>query len=344
MKKINITSKDVAKLANVSQATVSYVLNNTHGKSISDKTRKQVLKAVEELNYTPNNAARVLKTNQANCVALRLATNISLPRYHAMLQGVRSYLEPKGYNIILCSNTAQTGRFPDYINACVSHQAIGVIYIASDNEDIPATDLDYIQANDIPLVAIDCMKENPYVSSVNYDYFASTYICADYLIQKGFQKIYYIRPDYDNAKEVLREKGVKAAVYSANGITMEIHTVLSKDINSSKLSHVPWYSDSYKKTRLDIQKIIYTAPNDVCFVCSLGEVDELLAHALCRKHYLKTDRFPWHTRAVNYHFAHYEAGLESARSLLNIVNGMLPVRKLTLEPILNIPNPDLFQI
>ena len=53
MKK-NVTAKDIAKLCGVSQATVSYVINNRQNQKISEETRRKVLDAVEALHYYPN--------------------------------------------------------------------------------------------------------------------------------------------------------------------------------------------------------------------------------------------------------------------------------------------------
>jgi DNA-binding LacI/PurR family transcriptional regulator len=63
-----ISSKDVAKLAGVSQATVSRVLNNS--KSVKAETRKKVLQAMEILRYQPNLIARSLVTNSTKTIAL----------------------------------------------------------------------------------------------------------------------------------------------------------------------------------------------------------------------------------------------------------------------------------
>jgi DNA-binding LacI/PurR family transcriptional regulator len=62
------TSADVARLANVSRATVSYVLNNTPGQKISEQTRAAVKRAAEQLGYRPNEAARRLASGQSRLV------------------------------------------------------------------------------------------------------------------------------------------------------------------------------------------------------------------------------------------------------------------------------------
>jgi len=63
-----VTSEDVARLAKVSRATVSYVLNDKRGQKISKKTREAVRRAAEELGYRPNEAARRLASGQSRLV------------------------------------------------------------------------------------------------------------------------------------------------------------------------------------------------------------------------------------------------------------------------------------
>ncbi|PIV26441.1 MAG: LacI family transcriptional regulator, partial [Anaerolineae bacterium CG03_land_8_20_14_0_80_58_20] len=66
------TSLDVAKKAGVSRTTVSFVLNNVPGVSISQATRQKVLKAAQTLNYHPNIAGRKLVSGKSNTIGLIL--------------------------------------------------------------------------------------------------------------------------------------------------------------------------------------------------------------------------------------------------------------------------------
>jgi DNA-binding LacI/PurR family transcriptional regulator len=66
------TSQDVAKMAGVSRTTVSFVLNNLQGVSISDGTRKRVLDAARKLNYHPNAAGRKLVSGKSNTLGFVL--------------------------------------------------------------------------------------------------------------------------------------------------------------------------------------------------------------------------------------------------------------------------------
>ena len=63
MKK-NVTAKDIAKLCGVSQATVSYVINNRQNQKISEETRRKVLDAVEALHYYPNASAKSARPSE----------------------------------------------------------------------------------------------------------------------------------------------------------------------------------------------------------------------------------------------------------------------------------------
>lgn len=64
------TSADVARLAGVSRATVSYVLNNSASVRISDRTRHRVRSAAEELGYVPHAAARSLRAGRTRTVVV----------------------------------------------------------------------------------------------------------------------------------------------------------------------------------------------------------------------------------------------------------------------------------
>ena len=77
------TSADVARQAGVSRATVSYVLNNVPHQSIPDTTRRRVLAAAEELDYTPHAAARTLRAGESRLVlfinaGIPYGTNLSI--------------------------------------------------------------------------------------------------------------------------------------------------------------------------------------------------------------------------------------------------------------------------
>ena len=88
------TRKDVAKMAGVSVATVSNVINKT--KQVTPKVKEKVEMAIKELNYSPNLVARSLSTRRTQHVAM-LVNNLRNPYYTEMLAGAQSVASKKGY-------------------------------------------------------------------------------------------------------------------------------------------------------------------------------------------------------------------------------------------------------
>ena len=112
-----VTLKDIARAADVTTATVSYVINNTPGQSIAAETRERVLRAARELNYVPNSAARALRRRRSGCVGVVAKKNLAVPRFSQTIRGIQSRLEDVGYNLLLCTNKVKTAGMSDYLVA-----------------------------------------------------------------------------------------------------------------------------------------------------------------------------------------------------------------------------------
>ncbi|MGW7055297.1 LacI family DNA-binding transcriptional regulator [Streptomyces sp. NPDC054887] len=94
------TSTDVARLAGVSRATVSYVLNNTSAVRISEPTRRRVREAAEELGYVPHAAARSLRAGHTRMVLLPTAHVPVGPLYGRFLNEVQWALRALDYTVV----------------------------------------------------------------------------------------------------------------------------------------------------------------------------------------------------------------------------------------------------
>lgn len=97
-----VTSDDVARLAGVTKASVSRVLNNKP--NISEKTRQRVLEAVQLLNYRPISAARTLTLQKNEMIGLICETEHSISYYGApFIEGVSIKLSELGQKLAVCS-------------------------------------------------------------------------------------------------------------------------------------------------------------------------------------------------------------------------------------------------
>ncbi|MDN3659848.1 LacI family DNA-binding transcriptional regulator [Vibrio agarivorans] len=96
--KLPVTSKDVAKLAGVSQSTVSRVF--VPGSSVAEKTKQKVYEAAKALNYRPNAFARSLTTNESKLIGL-VFPDADYPIHMKTLQLISSELQKQGYSAVL---------------------------------------------------------------------------------------------------------------------------------------------------------------------------------------------------------------------------------------------------
>ncbi|QNP74329.1 LacI family DNA-binding transcriptional regulator [Streptomyces roseirectus] len=94
------TSADVARLAGVSRATVSYVLNNTSAVRISEPTRQRVHDAARELGYVPHAAARSLRAGHSRMVLMPAPAVAAGPLYSQFVHDLQQALSQIGYTVV----------------------------------------------------------------------------------------------------------------------------------------------------------------------------------------------------------------------------------------------------
>ena len=330
-----VTIKDIACAAGVSAATVSYVLNNTPGKSISQETKLRIQQATEQLQYIPNFSAQRLKSNRSKCIAVRLSRDLTVSRYHSILQGIRTQLAANGYSILL-SSYDDRGSLAGCMDACMSGQADGLIYVASHGVGILPKEMEKLRQWNIPVSTIDCMGSVPDVSSIVYDYYSSARIRMDVLLEKGYRKFIYLRPAYQNYKEIAREQGVRSAL---EGIAQAQLTVKSIPSINEQWLHRQTYGPETKITKQagkEIKEILAGIEDDVAVVCYVREMQDIAAQVLLLDELRNPDRkTDWTQRCVSFHFPHYESGVEAARSLLSMLDEGAAPRKLSSYPILD---------
>lgn len=97
-----VTSFDVARLAGVSQATVSRALRNLP--SITPATRERVARAAEQLGYVPHESARSLSTRVTSRIAI-VSEALTNPFYPELLEPLRWHLGEQGYRVVLVADS-----------------------------------------------------------------------------------------------------------------------------------------------------------------------------------------------------------------------------------------------
>lgn len=190
------TNRDVAKLAGVSVATVSYVMNGREDQHISEETKKKVYQAINFLNYTPNPYAVGLNTKQLQSIVIRSSQNVSIFMEYEILHFMRLFnaeCEKSGYQLNYSTDKRAT---QIAASACLCFDMPNVEFHKIGNE------------NYIPVIAVDSIINDPIFYQVTLDYdkmYAAAkrhfsdagfvYICIKPLNEKIVEKIHSVFPE-----------------------------------------------------------------------------------------------------------------------------------------------------
>jgi LacI family repressor for deo operon, udp, cdd, tsx, nupC, and nupG len=120
------TIHDVAAKADVSTATVSRVLSNPE--KVSEGTRRRVLKAVHQLGYSPNAAAKSLRTLTTRKLLVTVP-DIANPFYSLIIQGIEEAAQREGYAVVLGDTHHDSVREERYGEMLLRREADGLIFL-----------------------------------------------------------------------------------------------------------------------------------------------------------------------------------------------------------------------
>src|SRR5690554_6018586 len=190
-KKMNIA--EIAKLAGVSKATVSYVINDVN--KVSEKTKARIKKIMSDNDYIPSINARTLSNGQSKLIGVTLpliapsdTTGTLLetnPFFAEYLGEIHKVIAPYGYDILL-SGIQVKGKYKNWIK---SRGLDGIILLGSYPPDI----YDEVKNLDIPTVLTDVYES--YANDfhcVNTDDAEGSYIATKHLIGLGHKKIGFV--------------------------------------------------------------------------------------------------------------------------------------------------------
>jgi len=122
------TQADVARLAEVSQATVSQVLNASTTSAVPETTRNRILAAARSLGYAPHHAARSLRTQRTHAIAA-IIPDITNPFYPAFARGIQDAAEARGYDLVVYNTDGDAERERKYLLSAQHGRVDGVISV-----------------------------------------------------------------------------------------------------------------------------------------------------------------------------------------------------------------------
>lgn len=202
------TLKDVAKLAGVSVATASRVLNNN--KNVSPENHRAIMQAMKALNYTPNYLGRNLRMSRSSKILVLLPT-LTSQFYSRIVQGIEEVAKPNGYNVISAASHGDLTVESGYINMLFTRLVDGIVVFSTLQSERRLNEI----AASHPIVQCCEYKNGVNASHVGIDNYAAAVEAVRHLLDCGHKKIALISAGTVNSASVDRTKGYRAALAQA---------------------------------------------------------------------------------------------------------------------------------
>jgi LacI family transcriptional regulator len=210
------TIGDVARLAGVSQTTVSFVLNDVSGRAISERTRTRVRASAHELRYRPNAAAKLLRTNRSHTIGFITDEIASTPFAGDIIKGAQEAAWEAG-KILTIVNTGENLKIEESaVRMMLERRVEGIIYAAMYHRAVePPTDV-----REAPTVLLNCFAEDGTWTSVVPDEVSGGRTATEVLLGKGHERVGFINLPPGIPATVGRMEGYKQAL-DAHGLAFD---------------------------------------------------------------------------------------------------------------------------
>lgn len=182
------TLKEVAHRAGVGPSTVSRLLNKDPRLNIREETRRRILAAIAELNYTPNAMARSLKMRSTRTLGV-LIPEVDNPIYSEVIHGIQAGAAECGYHIILCHMWGPGMNSEEVLSGLVNNGRVDGIVIVSGVHHRET--YDFLEERHFPYVAVNRFSAEA-ASCVAIDNAGGSRAAVSYLMELGHRHIAHL--------------------------------------------------------------------------------------------------------------------------------------------------------
>ncbi len=216
------TIRDVAERADVSNATVSNVINEK-GK-VSESTRKDVLEAIEALNYRPNaSAQRKLQSNGPKSIGL-VVKEMHNPYFADVTIAAQERATEEGYSVMLASSEGDRATEGQIVDLFVEKDVDGIVINPLLDPDADLSHLFDLQRRNIPFVLLEQVR-GLQANLVDVDNVAAARTLTTHLVELGHEHIvHFAGPAYSMHGEE-RAEGVRRAFFDSGLVYSEDYVV-----------------------------------------------------------------------------------------------------------------------
>ena len=223
-----ITISDIARLAKVSQSTVSRVLNNSG--YVKDDTKRRVEMVIKELNYTPNAIARSLSKRETNTIGV-IVPDITNSYFGEVIKGISHVADENNLNIIFYNTENSFEKEIRALNLLKEQRIKGIIMTPGFGaDDFESTYSGVVDTLNCPLILACADVNSTEFSGVFVDNVKGAYDATELLIKRGHKKIGILLGPLSSEPMSQRFLGYKKALYE-NKIEINHKYILKSDFS-----------------------------------------------------------------------------------------------------------------
>ena len=210
---MGVTMEYIARMANVSKATVSRVVNGkTEG--VGKETRERIQRIIEEYGYTPNLVARGMATSHSKTIGL-VIPNITNPFFPDLIRSLQIPLQAYGYTVMLCDTDSSRQIEENILKTLQAKRVDGIILATVQEEGRHSQETVRL---DVPCVLID-RKSNviDYDVGIFMDNEFAFWSATNLILRHGNRRIAFIKGPDDLSTTKERLLGFQSAMKQYGG-------------------------------------------------------------------------------------------------------------------------------
>jgi LacI family transcriptional regulator len=219
------TLRDVADRAGVSIGTVSNVLNTPS--VVADDTRLRVEKAISEIGYVRDGAARQLRGGRSYAIGL-VVFDVGNPHFATVARAVEDTVRDLGYVVILCDGAGSVDREQRHLALLEEQRVAGILYTAVDNRE--SRSVSRLRERGVPVVRIGVLRGRREWCCVATDHVHGGQIAAEHLVGLGHTQIGMIGGPPSFVPNVERRRGFERTLTEAGLRLSERHDVETQEM------------------------------------------------------------------------------------------------------------------
>jgi len=232
---LKITINDVAKLAGVSKATVSRVINNPE--TVSENLRSKILEVIDTTNYRPSKVAQALSNKRTNIIGI-IIPDFTNPVFSKIIVGIEDVFKETEYDFLMTSTNFAVKTEIKQIKMFDEKNVDGLVILTDQiNDELRAVLENFTK----PIIIIGSDAGLEKIPVVKIDNYRAAFEVVSYLLNLGHEKIVMITGDmkdkfsgelrFDGYVSALKRKGLKVQrefVYSSKYSSKDGYKAMTK--------------------------------------------------------------------------------------------------------------------